>query len=370
MAFPSTAAGPLESLEAATLSALRRAPCLVSFSGGVDSTLVLAVAVAAARRHGLPAPIPITWRFPAAPRTGETPWQERVISSLGITEWERVTGDDELDFVGPVAQRVLTALGVVYPANAFLVEPLLRRAVGGTLLTGIGGDQVLGLWRGRAVFDVLTRRRSPTLRTALAMIRSLSPVAARAVLERRRVPEYPWLTAHARDQIVRRLARQRASEPAGWSAHLGWRMGLRDTILLTAAIDAIASTTGATVVNPLLDRGFVASLAAAGGRSGFGDRRRTIGRLFSEVMPAAVLDRRHKALFGEVFWHQATRELTAGWGGDGIDPRLVDHAALRNMWSAGRPAMGTALLVQQVWLARHQAATSYAIPQPSKGSAT
>ena len=40
-------------LEAAVLPALQRPPCLVSFSGGRDSSAVLAVAADVARRHGL-----------------------------------------------------------------------------------------------------------------------------------------------------------------------------------------------------------------------------------------------------------------------------------------------------------------------------
>jgi asparagine synthase (glutamine-hydrolysing) len=370
VALPSTTASPLEALEAAAVTGLRQAPCLVSFSGGVDSTLVLAVAVGAARRHGLPAPIPVTWRFPGAPATDETGWQERVIAELGIRDWERLTAGDELDFVGPVAQRVLTAHGLLHPPNAFLHEPLLRRAAGGALLTGIGGDQVLGLWRGRWLWDVLARRRRAGRRTPLALLRALPASPALAALERRRVPDYSWLTAPARHEVVRRYSRQRAAEPAGWSAHLGWRLALRDTMLLSAAIDRIADAAGASVVNPLLDRGFVAALARAGGRMGFGNRRDTISALFSELMPAAALERRDKARFGEVFWDHATRELTAEWDGEGIDAALIDPDALRRLWTGDEPAVRTALLVQQLWLERRRAARPYAMPQPSNGPST
>ena len=91
----------LAALERAVLPALRRPPCLVSFSGGRDSSAVLAVAAYAAARHGLPAPIPATNRFPGAAEADESAWQERVIAHLGLSDWLRLDLGDELDVVGP-----------------------------------------------------------------------------------------------------------------------------------------------------------------------------------------------------------------------------------------------------------------------------
>jgi asparagine synthase (glutamine-hydrolysing) len=68
-ALPQSPAAPVrDALENAMLPALRRSPCFVSFSGGRDSSAVLAVAVEVARRHGLPEPVPATMRFVDAPR--------------------------------------------------------------------------------------------------------------------------------------------------------------------------------------------------------------------------------------------------------------------------------------------------------------
>ncbi len=61
--LPSAAVGARQALELAVRPALERAPCLVSFSGGRDSSAVLAVATRVARRHGLPPPVPATNRF-------------------------------------------------------------------------------------------------------------------------------------------------------------------------------------------------------------------------------------------------------------------------------------------------------------------
>ena len=47
----------LSAVEDAVLPAVSRPPCVVTFSGGRDSSLVLAVATRVARREGLPDPI-------------------------------------------------------------------------------------------------------------------------------------------------------------------------------------------------------------------------------------------------------------------------------------------------------------------------
>src|SRR5438874_582354 len=61
--LPDVDCDPLTALERACLPALERPPCVVSFSGGLDSSVVLAAAGRAARRAGLAEPIPVTHRF-------------------------------------------------------------------------------------------------------------------------------------------------------------------------------------------------------------------------------------------------------------------------------------------------------------------
>jgi hypothetical protein len=102
---------PLAALEAAILPSLVRAPCLVSFSGGRDSSVVLAAATRVARRHGLDDPVPATIRAPAAPHADEAAWQERVVRHLGIDDWLRSDFGDELDAVGTIARAALRRHG-------------------------------------------------------------------------------------------------------------------------------------------------------------------------------------------------------------------------------------------------------------------
>jgi hypothetical protein len=313
-------------LERVMVRALERPPCLVSFSGGHDSSLVLAAATRAARREGLPLPVPVTWRVTGAPQAEESAWQEAVVAALHVTDWIRLDAGDDLDFVGPVAAAVLRRHGLLHPANAYFHAPLLREAAGGTLLTGVGGDQVLGRLR---------RPRRPWW----------WPRAARAE------EPFGWLRPGAARRIGNALRREYRARPARYTGRAGWALARRDLELTRRSLELLAADADAKVVHPLLDPGFLAALCGsgtspetAGGRAGL------IGQLFN-TYPGAVLSPRPKARFGEVFWRRHTRSLLAAWAGGGIDPLVVDPAALRREWDRPRPSLCTAMLAQQVWLA-------------------
>ena len=84
--------------------ALSRPPCVVSFSGGRDSSAVLALAAHVARQDGLPLPIPVSQRFPESADPNEDEWQELVVRHLGLPDWVRSSFTDELDSIGPYAR--------------------------------------------------------------------------------------------------------------------------------------------------------------------------------------------------------------------------------------------------------------------------
>ena len=81
---------PRQALEREILPSLLRPPCLVSFSGGRDSSAILAAAATLARREGLPLPIPATNVIATAEEADESEWQHRVIAHLGLDEWLRI----------------------------------------------------------------------------------------------------------------------------------------------------------------------------------------------------------------------------------------------------------------------------------------
>ncbi|MEU7803587.1 asparagine synthase-related protein [Micromonospora arborensis] len=338
---PAGVADPLGALDAAVLAGLSRPPCVVSFSGGLDSSLILAVAVRAARREGLPDPVPVTWRFTGAPRADESDWQERVIGALGIGgSWQILRADDDLDLVGPVARRLLHRHGVLHPVNLHLHLPIAELASGGSLLTGAGGDQILAGWR---------RPPAASLRDRLWWLRH----AART----RQGPAamFPWLRPSVAREAHRSLRAEQRAEPRELRHRVAWHTRRRDLRMTCSALAALAAEHQATAIQPLLDEGFLAALALlAGDRRNIG-RDRLLAEIVRGALPAEVTAPRRKARFLEVFFRAPTREFVRTWDGSGVDPHLVDPDGLRRLWSHWPVPGGTASLVQQLWLAANPA---------------
>jgi hypothetical protein len=343
---------PLAALERACLPALRRAPCLVSFSGGVDSSLVLAAATRAARREGLPLPIPATNRFPQADGTDEAEWQELVVSSLGLTDWVRLELTDELDAVGPVAARGLRRHGVLWPFNAHFHAPLLEAADGGVVLTGIGGDELFGVPRFGRAYDVVRGRVRPRARDLQRVALWASPQPLRRALIARRLPvELPWLRPGAHAQFARLWATDEAAEPARLAPRVRRLQAGRPFRVGLASLDRLARDAGASIAHPLVDPAFGAAVAAAAPGRGFEWRGAAVRELFRDLLPVELLSRTTKACFDSAFWGPHSRAFALAWDGEGVDPTVVDVERLRAVWAQPLPDSHTYLLLQAAWLA-------------------
>ncbi len=349
---------PLAALEAAVLPALERPPCLVSFSGGRDSSCVLAVAVNVARREGLQLPVPATHRFRGATEADESEWQERVVSALRLADWVRLEQGDELDVVGSVAERVLAAHGLLWPFNVHFHLPLLEEARGGALLTGIGGDEIFGLTSWDRVNAVLARVVRPKPKDVLRASFAVTPPAVRRRILRRRFPQaLPWLRPRARRAVADAWAAQAALEPRRYTGRAAWWRRLRATRVGLASLAVLASDEDVLLVHALAD----ASLADAIARTPalvHADRAGRMRALVGSLLADAVYERRSKASFDRVFWGVHSRELAREWRGEGIDPNVVDAEALRSVWAQEVPPPQTYTLLQSVWLARATEARS------------
>jgi asparagine synthetase B (glutamine-hydrolysing) len=346
-----TSRDPAGALTEALVPALLRAPCVVAFSGGRDSSLVLAAAVTAARRRGLHDPVPVTIRFPGAPDSHESEWQERVVRHLGLDEWVRIELSDGLDFIGAAARGVLLEHGPFYPANAHLLTPMLQHAAGGTIVTGLGGDELFGLWGRSRLADLAARRARPRVRDAARLVGVLAPPRARMAVLRRRelVPPVPWLRPDAQAELHSILAEQHAYASLRWDRHALGVPRARSLATARHHLARIAAPAGVAVGLPLIDPGFAAALARAGGWRGFGGRTATLRALFSSLLPDDVIARRTKATFNEAFFTHDTRAFAMDWSGRGLDERVVDPAALRQVWSSS-PDYRSAMLLQSAWL--------------------
>jgi hypothetical protein len=349
--LPASASAPLEALEAGLLGPLRRSPCLVSFSGGRDSSAVLAVATRLARREGLPDPIPATIRAPGARDADESGWQELVVAHLGLDDWMRLEVGDELDVVGPVARRVLRRHGLLWPFNAHFHLPLLEAARGGALMTGIGGDELLRSVTSRRAAAVLAGRVRPKPRD----LRRIALDAAPAPLRRRRyargVAAPPWLTPAAGAAVRRALAAQAAAEPRRLQARMRHVRGLRYLRVGTAGLELLAAGAGARIAHPLLEPGVWAAVAAHAPRGGHLGRTDGMQAIFGDLLPAELLARGDKAGFDEVFFHCHSRAFAERWDEVGVPPAVVDAAALRAHWLGPAPLPQSFSLLQAAWLA-------------------
>jgi asparagine synthase (glutamine-hydrolysing) len=341
---------PFAALQLAVLPALRRPPCLVSFSGGVDSSLVLAAAAVAARRHRLALPIPVTLRYPEVPEAEEGAWQDLVVRHLGLGDWPRLTIADELDLVGPVAARHLRHHGVLWPPNLHSLVPVIERAGGGSILTGYGGDHILTHWPSRPLADVLAGRARPARRDPLRLLLAGAPRPIRYGWCRRQERPSPWLTERAQRASDDALAQIRARAPWSWPAWLDWRLRRRGLVLARAHFALLARAGGAHIDHPLLHPGFVGALARHGGRLGMGDRARLASAIAGDALPPAVTARQSKATFDGAFWSEHSRRFIEAWDGRGVDPDLVRVDLLDLRWRSSPAGAGTAMLLQEAWL--------------------
>lgn len=337
---PTHGESPLAALDRVILPALLRPPCLVSFSGGMDSSFVLAVATITARRHGLPAPIPVSWHFVDAPLAGESGWQQRVLVELGLVDRLVLQAGDDLDFVGPVASRMLHQHGVLYPANLHLHVPLLEQATGGSLLTGLGGDQALSSWAGGR-------------RTLLSRVRRVLPVELRMWLRRHRGYEPgSWLHRDVSRALLRRRLLEAKVRPASPFERLQWRMCRRSLVMAAQNLQAIGAEHAVGVVNPLLDRGFHAALGRMVSAPGPLSRAQLLSMAAGDDLPSVAWEYRPKATFAQVFLRHHTQVFLQNWRGVGIPESLVDATALRAEWSTWPIATTSATLLQSLWLSQ------------------
>ena len=331
--------------------ALAHDPCVVAFSGGRDSSLLLAAAMRVARRRGRPKPRAFTLRYPGIDEVDETAWQEAVIRHLGVEDWERVEIHDELEVVGPVAAAQLQRHGVLFPANAHSVAPMAAAAAGGALVLGVGGDELLMGNRWTHFNHLLAGRRRPERADARRAALALAPWALRARLERNRddlVGDLPWLRPHANAERRGQHARRR--DPVRFSRAIREAVSARGLRVAVETVERVGRDQDVDVVCPLGDPRFAAALIDAGGARGWGGRTATMQAIAGDLLPQATVARKTKANFGRVFFGDRSRAFAESWSGEGVDRRLVDTDALRRVWLAERFDFRSALLFQAAWL--------------------
>jgi asparagine synthase (glutamine-hydrolysing) len=349
---PSLDAEPRIALEGVIRPFLARVPCTIAFSGGRDSSALLAVAVSLARREGWPEPVPVTLQLTSG-KTFERDWQERVVAAVGVSDWMRVPLDDELDLVGPIAAEGLLRHGVRYPANAHTIVPLAERARGGAVLTGVGGDDVFGNWPWHDVASVFAGRRRGRAGDLRRLARWCAPAwLRREILMRREPLMLPWVREPVRRVVAQRLAHEQSSAPRTWASRMRWNARWRAWRTMVRTIGLLGADHGVEVGCPFLEPRYLGALSRAGGHHGWGDRTATMRALFGDLLPDRLLSRSSKAEFSETFFGPHTAAFAERWdGAAGLDPTLVDGHVLKAVWRARQPHFLSAMAVQAAWLA-------------------
>jgi len=352
-------ADPREALQEVVAAALATPPCRIAFSGGVDSSVLLAVALDVARRRGLEPPIPVTNRFAAVATAQEDSWQELAIGHLGAPDrWLRLELSDELELVGAASTELaLEVGGVFWPWNLHFLVPMADTAgQGGSLLTGAGGDELFipAAW-GRLI-AVLDGRHRPRPRDVPALLGPLAPPSVRTFVSfATRRARAPWLTGAANLRFGRRWAAHAGKQPVGWDRVIRrtlWQSRYVQVMLRSSA--AVARMTGVEIQHPFLDPRVLRAAAAHYGRSGPPGRTRGMAALAGDLVPEEILRRRTKASFNGAFWTPATRSFALA-ALDWLPPEaegLVDRRRLAAAWAEPDPSPATYSLLQAAWLRR------------------
>jgi hypothetical protein len=356
------AISPIRVLDDVLRPALLRSPCVVSFSGGRDSSAVLAAAVDLARREGLAEPVAFTQVYPETPETDEAEWQRAVIEHVRLKEWIRVELREEHDLLGPVAQEGLTRRGLVWPTAVQLKATIFSHAAGGSVLTGEGGDEVLGPRRNLPLLRVIRGPGLPSVGTVRALVTALAPGPAQRLVQRRRRTRMslPWVHESVRRAQLTLIAQDMATEPLHWGRGAWWLTRRRANTVAQQTYVAMGREYDVEASEPLLDERFIAAVAEFGGALGFATRTEVMSRIFGGLLPDAVLRRTSKATFTRAYLGAATRRFAESWNGQGVNEDIVDVAALRAEWLSPWPSALSSALLHAAWLAVNGVPTSRA----------
>jgi asparagine synthase (glutamine-hydrolysing) len=363
---------PRVAFERVLLTALQRSPCVISFSGGRDSSAILALAVHVARREGLPLPIPATLQFPGSAAADEREWQTVVLDRLGIDEWVQLAFTDELDAVGPVAQEVLQTHGLVWPFNLHFHLPIIKAAAGGALVTGFAGDEVARSSTAVHAARIIKSGRVTRPRDAAYLAYRGLPSQVRYVTELARgrdAAAATWLTARGRLELRSALSADLVARQATWGRLLRrWMWRARYYRLVVENFALMGRPHDVTVHHPFADPLVLRSFAAGEGRfAGLEGREQILRMLAGDLLPDEIIQRRSKGGYTDPLWTDTAKRFAREWSGRGLDERLVRPEAVRAAWLKEDRTLLATTLLQAAWLTDHGA--SPAAPQIAEGSA-
>ena len=322
----------------------------VCFSGGRDSSAVLALAVHVARRRGAAMPIPVTLRFTEHPESDESQWQELVVSHLGLTEWVVIERPDA-DLLDPTITDLLATRGLFYPSQIGSYIPIVAASAGGVVLTGEGGDESFGGWQFRAALHPVAWGPVTAAKAVAVATLTHGPAAAKRWY-RQRGQAQTWLTAAGRAEVEAALDAAAEAEPVSWRKYLAWSFARRAWFLAQHTLDLLGEGSQCEIVHPLAGPALLGSLASTWSRRGPADRTDVMRSVVGDLLPRRIVERDDKAVLASVFIGERSRAFIEQWDGRGVDAEWIDAQALRDVWSRRYPYAGSFNLLHQAWLAK------------------
>lgn len=344
---------PREALDEILRDALESPPVYVLFSGGRDSSAVLASAVAVARAHGLAPPVPATMRFEGHADTAETEWQERMVRLLELDDWVRIDVGDEFGALSRTATEALVRHGHYWPPNGHSLLVCARHlGSGATVLTGGGGDEVFQRWSTRRHSYRRLLALRPRRRAARQIVFNTLPARFRTRwAERRASVQLEWLTPAANKELEsRRRSAARAIPNSVVGATEVYLAG-RYRECLGATMLTFAEASGIRLIEPFYDARFLRAFAAAAPHNGYASRADALRVCFADLLPEDVISRTSKAEFSGPLWTDETRAFAESWDGAGIDPAVAVPELVARGWRRPRPDARLTPLLQAAWLA-------------------
>ena len=260
------------------------------------------------------------------------------MAHLGLTDWLRLDRTDELEVLGEFATSALLRHGLLWPFNAHFHSPLLHRARGGSLLTGIGGDEALSSSRWARSFAVLSgAERAATARPAARGPTRCAEVNSARGHGSPRSGALPVAPASGRPRghaglgrgpgVRARGAAHAPSAPPDPPLPRRWALPASSgSLRMRAPRSPTRSST--PVSSPRLPprAALVAGLTAPP----------PCARSSTASCRLELVSRSSKARFEGAFWGTRSRSFARTWTGEVADPEVVDPRALRRVWSAGR----------------------------------
>ncbi len=330
-------------------------PCYVELSGGCDSSLVLSAATTACRNANHDPPVSITFRFPLLPEMDETHYQETILDYLKLQPGSIFQITDEFDLLGPSAQKGLKEFGPICPAPLFSHVDTLRSLEPGLLLSGEGGDEVLGPRRIAGLHRALGSLRSGNFRGAAGnLLNAVGTSHTRHDRIRKRTDgsKIDWIEPNEVARFLDENFRWSAEEPLRPSQYPAHYQQSQTAKFCFHQLTEVRRWTGQDFFAPLMDPTVVQAVADLTPAWKTRNRNEVLNYHFTDNLPTMILQRTSKAIFQPVYVNRYTKEFARSWSGQTNDS-LVDGAKLKRYLmqeDVNKIHNLVFLLLQQAWL--------------------